>query len=94
MSQEKNYRNSLQDERLSEIEKSVKTINSEMGDVKTEMGKIKVLFSDIRNEFAEIKTAIKEIEEKINKRPTWFITSTISILLSTLIGLAVYIITH
>ena len=36
------YQNKLQDERLSQIEKSVRVINEEMGDVKIDVASIKV----------------------------------------------------
>jgi len=36
-----NYRNNLQDQRLSEIEKHISVINDELGDIRIKMGCIK-----------------------------------------------------
>lgn len=90
----KSETNNYQDKRLDQMESSLKVINDEMGSIKEDMSVLKTDFKWFKTEFVKIRTTLCEIEDKVNKRPTWILTSVFSILLSATVGLVVYLLTH
>lgn len=90
----KSETNSYQDKRLDQMESSMRVINSELGSIKEDMSVLKTDSKWLKCEFVKVRTALEEIKDKINKRPTWILTSAFSILLSSMVGLVVYLLTH
>lgn len=76
------------------MEGSMRVINHEMGAIKEDMSVVKTEMKWLKLESVKIRTALEEIKDKINKRPTWILTTAFSILLSTTVGLVVYMLTH
>ena len=90
----KSETNSYQDKRLDQMDNSMRVINHEMGVIKEDMSIVKTEMKWLKTESVKIRTALEEIRDKINKRPTWILTSAFSILLSATVGLVVYLLTH
>ena len=75
------YQNHSQDRRLGAIEKSIATINGEMGEVKIEMEKI-------RGEITKMGADLCNRLTKINSKISWFVF--ITPILTAVIGFLAY----
>ena len=82
-----------QNRRILWLENHYSTFNTEMGEIKQDMVSVKLDIKWLKDKFTKMEAIMDEISNKVNNRPSWLVATVFSVLFSTLIGLAVYLLT-